>query len=78
MTATVSDFRVYQSAAKYAKRAGIPQREAVHQVAQAQRQGCTGYHVAGQLQHRAMVTTGAFMRATLRVLDGDKPGPEAA
>ena len=54
MSAVIQDFRVYQSAVKYAKRVGIPQREAVHQVAEAQRQGMTGNHVAGQLQHRAI------------------------
>lgn len=66
MSAVITDFRAFQSAAKQAKRAGVPQREAVHQVAEAQRQGMTGQHVAGQLQHRAI-------RAQPRW-----PGPEAA
>jgi hypothetical protein len=47
-------FRAFQSAAKQAKRLGAPQREAVHAVAIAQRNGNTGFHVAGQLQHRAI------------------------
>lgn len=81
MSAVITDFRVFQSAAQYAKRAGIPQREAVHQVAEAQREGHTGYHVAGQLQHRAskLVTIERLMQASLDILSlGDKPGPEAA
>ena len=51
---TVTDFRVYQSAAKYADRIGMARREAVHEVASAIRDGMTGQHVAGQLQHRAI------------------------
>lgn len=50
----VADFRVYQSAARFGQRAGIPQREAVHAVAEARKAGCSGYHVAGQFQHAAM------------------------
>ena len=52
--AVVTDFRVYQSAAQYAKRAGIPQREAVHEVASAKRAGITARVPVCQLQHRAM------------------------
>ena len=52
--AVVTDFRVYQSAAQYAKRAGIPQREAVRQVADVQRSGMTARVAVGQLQCCAM------------------------
>lgn len=54
MYADPIDFRVFQSAAQQAKRLGIPPREAVRQVAEARREGMTGQHVAGQLQHRAI------------------------
>ena len=47
-------FRAFQSARNQAKRLGIPQREAVHAVAEAQAAGNSGFHVAGQLQHRAI------------------------
>lgn len=52
----VIDFRAFQSAAKWAKRAGIPQQQAVHQVAVAMREGASGHHVAGQIQHAASRT----------------------
>lgn len=54
MSAVIADFRVFQSAAKHGKRVGLTQREAVHQVAEAIREGATGQHVSGQLQHRAI------------------------
>lgn len=47
-------FRAFQSAAKQARRIGVPAREAIHEVAEAQRAGNSGFHVAGQLQHRAI------------------------
>lgn len=47
-------FRLFRNAADLAKRLGMQQREAVHAVSEARRQGMTGQHVAGQLQHRAM------------------------
>lgn len=50
---TVADFRVYESAARFAARAGIPQRDAVHAVAVARKAGGTGQHVAAQFQHAA-------------------------
>ena len=51
---TVANFRVYESAARFAQRAGIPQRDAVHAVAVAIKAGGTGQHVASQFQHAAM------------------------
>lgn len=51
---TVTDFRVYQSARDQGKRIGIPQRQAVHEVAEARKEGMSGQHVAGQMQHRAI------------------------
>lgn len=51
---TFNDFRMYQSARDYGQRVGIPQREAVHQVASAKRAGMTGRVAVGQLQCRAM------------------------
>lgn len=54
MSAVVYDLRPFQSAAEQARRIGVPQQRAVHAVAEAQREGMSGYHVAGQLQHRAI------------------------
>ena len=45
-------FRIFQNVANLAKRIGIPREEAVHAVSEARRQGMSGRHVAGQLQHR--------------------------
>ena len=50
----VADFRVYETAARFAARAGIPREDAVHAVAVARKAGGTGQHVACQYQHAAM------------------------
>lgn len=50
----VADFRVYETAARFAQRAGIPREDAVHAVAVARKAGGTGQHVACQFQHAAM------------------------
>lgn len=49
-----SDFRLYQSARDYGQRVGIPQREAVREVASAKRAGMTARVPVAQLAHRAM------------------------
>lgn len=49
-----NDFRMYQSARDYGKRAGIPQREAVYEVASAKRAGISARVPVSQLQHRAI------------------------
>jgi hypothetical protein len=66
MSAVIADFRLYQSARDFGRRAGIPQREAVQRVNQAIRDGMTGRVAVGQLHHEAM-------RGNPRT-----PGPEAA
>lgn len=64
----VADFRVYETAARNAARAGINRQDAVHAVAVARKAGGTGQHVAAQFQHAAM-------RAAPRPTDD---GPRAA
>ena len=58
---TVADFRVYESAARFAARAGIPQRDAVHAVAVARKAGGSQRRGAvparGDALHRARPTT---------------------
>lgn len=54
MSAVIVPFRPFQSAVMFGARAGIDRREAVHQVAEAIREGATGQHIAGQFQHAAM------------------------
>lgn len=50
----VIDIRVFQSAVRHGQRIGMQRRDIVHAVAEAQRDGASGFHVAGQLQHRAI------------------------
>ena len=50
----VAEFGAYQRAITQAARVGIGREEAIHAVAEARKEGATGYHVAGQVQHAAM------------------------
>lgn len=54
MSAVLYELRPFQSAVQQAQRVGVPRDAAVHAVAQAQREGASGHHVAGQLRHMAM------------------------
>ena len=43
----VAEFGAYQRAITQAARVGIGREEAIHAVAEARKEGATGYHVAG-------------------------------
>lgn len=51
---TVAEFGAFKRAVEQGQRVGVSRESAIHAVAEARREGASGYHVAGQYQHAAM------------------------